>query len=261
LKIKNWEKFQHYKHRSPPWIKLHVSTLNDIGFMSLSDSNKGILVQLWILASENGGELPDDHTELCFRLRKTSVDLKPFIDSGLIIDASTLQADASKPQADADTEKSRVETEESIGDTPEEPKPYRAFGKLSITEVQMLKLKKDFNLSVAEVDDLLDRIENYAGNKKYNSLYLTARNWARKDNLYNKDGSRADEKTVQDMFTVENPEACRKAMIDAEQQIERDRQTQDNSGRDKLRADLARHLNGELQETADDNTDTVAATG
>ena len=27
LTIKNWHKFQHYKDRNPPWIKLHYEIL------------------------------------------------------------------------------------------------------------------------------------------------------------------------------------------------------------------------------------------
>ena len=32
LRILNWEKFQHYKVRRPPWIKLHHSLLDDYAF-------------------------------------------------------------------------------------------------------------------------------------------------------------------------------------------------------------------------------------
>jgi hypothetical protein len=33
---KNWGKFQHYKDRCPPWIKLHRDLLNDREFLHLS---------------------------------------------------------------------------------------------------------------------------------------------------------------------------------------------------------------------------------
>lgn len=27
FKVRNWEQFQHYKDRNPPWIKLHFALL------------------------------------------------------------------------------------------------------------------------------------------------------------------------------------------------------------------------------------------
>ena len=53
---------------------------------------------------------------------------------------------------------------------------YRAFKHLSITEKQFNKLISD-GYTKENVDEILDRIENFSGNKKYNSLNLTARNW------------------------------------------------------------------------------------
>jgi len=267
LKIRNWKKHQHYNKPKPPWIKVYRDILGDYDFMRMTVEQKYTVFGLWMIAAETDNKIPDDPAWIKHRLGLNKLpDLQALTDNGFIEPIDTLDTDSRQTldkvyAQKRRVEKSRVETEESIGDTPEEPKPYRAFGKLSITIEDVEKLKSKYDMTTADVDDVLDRIENFAGNKKYNSLYLTANNWAKKDYQRKQEEQKAASGSIQDMFTVENPEACRKAMIDAEQQIERDRQTQDNSGRDQLRANLAKHLDGELQETVDDNTNTVAATG
>ena len=50
LRVKNWEKFQHYKDRTPPWIKLYRDLLNDYEFSCLQDASKAHLMLIWLLA-------------------------------------------------------------------------------------------------------------------------------------------------------------------------------------------------------------------
>jgi hypothetical protein len=52
---------------------------------------------------------------------------------------------------------------------------YRAFKHLSISVDEFNKLCIDYTKQ--QVDDILDQIENYSQNKKFSSLYLTAKNW------------------------------------------------------------------------------------
>ena len=56
---------------------------------------------------------------------------------------------------------------------------YRAFNHLSISQKEYLKLLEDFKKE--NIDDVLDSIQNYNQNKKYKSLYLTAKNWLKRD--------------------------------------------------------------------------------
>lgn len=56
---------------------------------------------------------------------------------------------------------------------------YRSFAHLSITNADVEKLLNKY--SIDEIDEVLDSIENFKGNKKYTSLYLTASKWLSKN--------------------------------------------------------------------------------
>ena len=68
MRIKNWGKFQHFKDRKPPWIKLYRDLLDDMEWHLLDAEASKLLVMLWLIASEDAGELPDIKI-LAFRLR------------------------------------------------------------------------------------------------------------------------------------------------------------------------------------------------
>lgn len=69
--IKNWKEHQPSMKpdRNVIWIKVYRRLLEDYGWNQLSDSNKATLLELWLLASENNGVIPDVE-EISFRLRK-----------------------------------------------------------------------------------------------------------------------------------------------------------------------------------------------
>ncbi len=56
---------------------------------------------------------------------------------------------------------------------------YRKFAHLSISNNEVESLKEHWNIN--QINDILDRIQNYSKNKTYTSLYLTARNWLKRD--------------------------------------------------------------------------------
>ena len=76
MKIKNWNKFQHFKDRNPPWIKLYRDLLNDPDWHNLDGESAKTLVMIWLLASESkDGELPSND-KIAFRLRISESQLK-----------------------------------------------------------------------------------------------------------------------------------------------------------------------------------------
>lgn len=121
IRIVNWAQFQHYKDRTPPWIKLHRSLLDNREWCALPDSAARLLPELWLLASETeDGTVRADSEWLAWRLRRASgpsiaEDLKCLSDKGFIQlparGASGALADRLQgacPEAEGETE---VETE------------------------------------------------------------------------------------------------------------------------------------------------------
>jgi hypothetical protein len=88
LKVKNWDQFQHYGKRNPPWIKLHRALLDDYAFCALTDVAKGHLMLLWLFASQADGMIPFDVPFLERKLSCTGIDLNLFIEAGFLIEPS-----------------------------------------------------------------------------------------------------------------------------------------------------------------------------
>ena len=121
--IKNWSRFQHYKARRPPWIKLHRSLLDDRAFAELSDYASKLLILLWLIGSEsNDGTIKGDIEDIAFRVHRDSTDVLPalqelalrgFIQMGTD-DASTVLADRQQvapescPETETETEKKQT---------------------------------------------------------------------------------------------------------------------------------------------------------
>jgi len=78
MRIKNWTKFQHFKDRRPPWVKLYRDILDDLEWHELDPLAAKVLVMLWLIASEDDGRIPDTKT-LAFRLRLTEIKTKEIV--------------------------------------------------------------------------------------------------------------------------------------------------------------------------------------
>lgn len=91
--VKNFERFQHYKDRSPPWIKLYNETLDDYEFGRLPDASKAHLFAIWLLASRYDNKIPHDARWIATKINATSpVDLDLLENAGFIICDKVMQS-------------------------------------------------------------------------------------------------------------------------------------------------------------------------
>lgn len=109
-KIKNWHKFQHFKDRRPPWIKLYRDLLDRPDFHALSGESAKVLIMLWLLASEDKtkeGLLPDIK-EISFRLRMPESKIKQALTA---LDIKWISSRYQDGPTETETEAYKEETE------------------------------------------------------------------------------------------------------------------------------------------------------
>ena len=123
--IKGWTKFQHFKDRRPPWIKLYRDILEDPDWHDLDGDTAKILVALWLIASEDedqNGTLPDVR-RIAFRLRlpetkvkQALIKLSHWLDhEDDIVISDGYQADAPETERETETEKREIQRTETKG--------------------------------------------------------------------------------------------------------------------------------------------------
>jgi hypothetical protein len=60
IRVVNWEQFQHYKHRNPPWIKLYGEMLSSRTWVTLDDSSRVLAFAILMLAARHENKVPMD---------------------------------------------------------------------------------------------------------------------------------------------------------------------------------------------------------
>lgn len=94
FRVANLEKFQHYRDRKPPWIKLYRDLWRDPRFFALDEVQRYHLISLFVLASQNDNLLHVDQKWLKHEMATTKpIDLKTLIDTGWV---EYVEQDASK---------------------------------------------------------------------------------------------------------------------------------------------------------------------
>lgn len=107
ITVPKLEKWQHYKDRCPPWIKLHRDVLNDYKLACLQDASKAHLFAIWLLASQMDNKIPFDADWIAKKINATQqVDLNDLIERGCIevVQLESKALAACKQNAPAETE-------------------------------------------------------------------------------------------------------------------------------------------------------------
>jgi hypothetical protein len=186
LKPKNWQQFQHYKDRCPPWVKLHRDLLNNKEFMRLPTASKALAPMFWLLASESrstDGAFDASDDELEFRLRMPMKDIqsgrKSLIDNGFFHVASGVLAERLQS---AIPEESRGERETET----EFDSFYKSYPK-KVGKPAALKAWKAAGIKPEEVSSILADIATRANSRDWMkddgqfipnpATYLNQRRW------------------------------------------------------------------------------------
>lgn len=83
IAVKDFETFQHYKGRTPPWIKFYNALLDDYRFLQLSDAARSQLMLIWLVASRHRNRIPRDEKYISEAIHcTTKLQLAALIESG-----------------------------------------------------------------------------------------------------------------------------------------------------------------------------------
>jgi hypothetical protein len=119
LKIHNFELYQHYKDRNPPWVKLHRDIWQNPDFFRLKTPQKLYVLGLFSIASETKNNILCNKKWIQSRLGiKQDIDIQALIESGFLEYASVPIASRRKQSANVEKEKEVYKEEVDIVDNP-----------------------------------------------------------------------------------------------------------------------------------------------
>lgn len=223
FRIRNFEKFQHYADRRPPWIKLYRDLWADPRFFDLSEADRYLLISLFVLASQHDNKVISNQKWLKAQLLTSrAIPLQRLVDTGWI---EWTEQDASKLRQDsgvlADCQPSRArgetETETEYVSNRAEAGTYITLGefqRVRVTADQYAKLKTELNGNLDRYIARFDRWVNEAPDVKTHGVrrkdrhaYESILNWFSKDQSEGKVG-RYEHKSKTDR----NAEAARRLL-------------------------------------------------
>jgi len=111
IEVAGWQRFQHYRDRNPPWVKLYTQLQHDDNWISLTPHRRAMLVGIWLEYASSSCAVRA-HTRRLSRalhMQVTRSDLKALNDAGFIHFAASkpLAPRARSRETEAEKEKSR----------------------------------------------------------------------------------------------------------------------------------------------------------
>ena len=122
IRVVNWDTFQHYRKRHPPWIKVYRRVLDDMDYLELDDMAARLLFELWLLASEGDG-IVEMRRLVRYKHCASKALAKPLqtlTTAGFIEDASKVLA---RCKQDAILRREEKRREERVSPTEKQPLP------------------------------------------------------------------------------------------------------------------------------------------
>lgn len=108
LSIKNFETYQHYKHRNPPWIRLYGALFHDKDFIKLPIASRYLYLGLLTLCARHANRVPNDCAwiahELC--MNESEIDLKPLYHKKFLLASRNHVASMLSQDAPSDSDSS-----------------------------------------------------------------------------------------------------------------------------------------------------------
>ena len=107
LRVRNWERFQHYKHRNPPWIKFYADLLDDDELAGMPKEARLVYCLVLLLASRKNNRLPKDAhwlaAELALPLADVRKGMQALLASGHLLNGASELA-GENPTTESETE-------------------------------------------------------------------------------------------------------------------------------------------------------------
>lgn len=184
--VRNFEKFQHYKDRDPPWIRLYNSLLDSYEYAQLPDASKGHLTAIFLLASRYSNKIPLDSRWLKEVLHAhEEIDLEVLARHNFIV----MDQECIKMLAECEQNAPQRRGEESIKESSLvllKPKRIRKRGEpISFTDDQ--PMPEEFRKVVVQFPKLNPqetweacRDWHLRKGQETKSIGATARNWCKK---------------------------------------------------------------------------------
>jgi hypothetical protein len=170
LRIKNWHKFQHFKNRKPPWIKLYKEILDQRDIMAISGDAFKFLVCLWLIGSEDEeqkGTLPSV-SDIAFRLRLSESKVCAFLKQvDIFLISDRYQDDETETETEREKEKEKEERQ-------------RRFTKPTQQEVSDYCKEIGFKQDAQAFIDYYESKGWMIGKNNMKDWKATVRNWSRR---------------------------------------------------------------------------------